>query len=129
MRGDRGDAHSEYLTALSEQGWPGLVIWVSLLLLILRSGMRIVYHAREEQVRQLGKVILLGLLTYFIHGFVNSFLDLDEAAVLFWGMSVIVVILDIKFVTSPRRSQYRPVKAGIWSTRTIFCRMLGPCLI
>lgn len=102
-QGDRGDAHSEYLTALSEQGLPGLFLWLGLLVLILRSGLRIAYRAEEEGARLLGKAILLGLLTYFVHGAVNSFLDLDEAATLFWAMVSMLLALDIKFV--PFRTQ------------------------
>jgi len=101
--GDRGDAHSEYLTLLSEQGTPGLIIWLLLLLIALRTGLRIAYHAIDPRARQLGRAILLGLLTYFVHGFVNSFLDLDEAASLFWAMLAMLLILDVKFVPSTLR--------------------------
>ena len=98
--GDRGDAHSEYLTLLSEQGTPALVIWLGLILLVIRSGLRVAYRAREPGVQRLGRALLLGLLTYFLHGAVNSFLDLDEAASLFWGMLAMLLLLDIKFVPS-----------------------------
>jgi putative inorganic carbon (HCO3(-)) transporter len=39
--------------------------------------------------------ILLGLITYFIHGAMNNFLDTDKASVPFWGFVAILVALDV----------------------------------
>jgi O-antigen ligase len=93
--GDRGDAHSEYLGVLSEQGIPGLVLQLLLFLALVRSGMRAAYRHQDPQLRNLSIAVLLGLITYFIHGGVNSFLDLDKAASLFWAMAGMVVALDL----------------------------------
>ncbi len=38
---------------------------------------------------------LVGLLTYYIHGLLNNFLDTDKAAVPFWGFTAIIVAMDI----------------------------------
>lgn len=94
--GDRGDAHSEYLTALSEQGWPGLIIWLTLLFTILYCGMRVIYRSPHADDRKLAIGVMLGLLTYYLHGMVNSFLDIDKAAPLFWGMAAVIVALDLR---------------------------------
>jgi putative inorganic carbon (hco3(-)) transporter len=92
--GDRGDAHSEYLTALSEQGLPGLVIHLILLATIFATGMRVCYQAEDPRIRILATGILLGFLTYLIHGGVNSFLDIDKAASLVWGVAAMLVALE-----------------------------------
>ena len=34
-------------------------------------------------------------MTYYIHGFLNNFLDTDKAAVPFWGFVAIIVALDV----------------------------------
>ena len=94
-RGDRGDAHSEYLTPLTEQGWPGLLIHLILLGTIFTTGMRATYRATTAYTRRIATAILLGLLTYLIHGFVNSFLDLDKAATLIWSFAAILLTLDL----------------------------------
>lgn len=96
MSGDRGDAHSEYMTAFSEQGFPGLVIWLSLVFGLIWSGMRAYYSGPDEYSKKLALGLLLGIFTYFIHGIVNSFLDIDKAATLFWGMAAAIVCLDCK---------------------------------
>lgn len=93
--GDRGDAHSEYLTALSEQGLPGLLIFILLAFVTVRTGMRIVYRSGSPAHRRLAQAVLLGLLTFYVHALANSFLDLDEAATLFWGMTSLLVALDL----------------------------------
>lgn len=93
--GDRGDAHSEYLTALSEQGLPGLLIHLFLLGVIFATGMRVSYRAQDLRIRILAQGILLGFLTYLIHGGVNSFLDIDKAASLVWAMAAMLVAMDL----------------------------------
>ena len=39
--------------------------------------------------------ILLGLLTYFIHGIMNNFLDTDKLAVPVWAFVAMIVALDV----------------------------------
>lgn len=93
--GDRGDAHSEYLTALSEQGLTGLLIHLALLATVFGTAMKVAYQASNPMVRKIAAGLLLGFLTYLIHGAVNSFLDLDKAAALIWGMTAVIVGLDL----------------------------------
>jgi O-antigen ligase len=96
MDGDRGDAHSEYLGVLAEQGIPGLVLQVGLFLALLWAGMRATYRAEDARMRNLAMVVTCGLVSYFIHGGVNSFLDLDKAASLFWAMAAMTVALHLE---------------------------------
>jgi putative inorganic carbon (HCO3(-)) transporter len=93
--GDRGDAHSEYLGVLSEQGIPGLIFLGGLFLLSLKIGMDIVYRNSDPKIGGMAMAILMGLSTYYFHGFVNDFIDIDKAAVLFWGMISMLAALDM----------------------------------
>ena len=93
MKGDRGDGHSEYLNALSEQGLPGLVIWVALVLVMLRTGMNLTYRNVSPLQARWAQALILGLVTYFIHGLVNSFLDIEKAASLFWLMAAMLAAM------------------------------------
>lgn len=93
--GDRGDAHSEYFTALSEQGMPGLIFLLLIIFYSIRLGMRVYYQARDPETRLLALGILLGLFTYYVHGGVNSFLDIDKAASLFWAMTAMLLALEM----------------------------------
>ena len=95
--GDRGTAHSEYLGPLSEEGVLGLL---SVLLLFGYSvflGLKVYRNATQREVRLLSLVITLGLVTYYIHGFMNNFLDTDKLSVPVWGFMAILVALDVYY--------------------------------
>ena len=42
--------------------------------------------------------LLIGLVTYFVHGTMNDFLDSDKASVPFWGFAAIIVALDLYYL-------------------------------
>ena len=44
----------------------------------------------------LAVLLITGLATYFVHGFLNNFLDTDKLSVPFWGFIAAIVCLDIK---------------------------------
>ena len=60
--GDRGDAHSEYLGVLSEQGLPGLILQLLLFFALIRSGMRAAYRYQNPIYRDMSIAVVLGLL-------------------------------------------------------------------
>jgi len=37
----------------------------------------------------------MSLVTYFVHGFLNNYLDTDKAAVPIWGFCAMIVALEI----------------------------------
>lgn len=85
--GRGGGAHSEYLQALAELGWPGLLLWLALAAGSLFAGMR-----RYRETREIAWLWLtLGLLTFFLHGLVNNFLHDSRVAALVWGLMAFVV--------------------------------------
>lgn len=97
--GDKGNAHSEYLGPLAEMGIPGMVIILLLLAFIVITGLR-VYKKGDKKVKFISMVVLLGLMTYFAHGFLNNFLDTDKLSVPFWGFIAILVALEIYHIPS-----------------------------
>ncbi|HLG34688.1 MAG TPA: O-antigen ligase family protein, partial [Bacteroidia bacterium] len=93
--GNRGNAHSEYIGPLAESGVLGSLSFVAIMILVIAKGMKVVYESRTKEIRLLAKGILLGLLTYFVHGALNNFLDTDKLSVPFWGMVAMLVALDV----------------------------------
>ncbi len=93
--GTNGNAHSEYLGPLSEQGVFGLVIVVALFFAILFMGYRLYYTVKDRNVRILACGVFLGPFPYLIHGFLNNFLDTDKLSVPFWGFLAILVCIDV----------------------------------
>ncbi|MCD6067847.1 MAG: hypothetical protein K0S33_2673 [Bacteroidetes bacterium] len=93
--GSNGNAHSEYLGPLSEQGLPGTLIVVSLMLTVFFTGYRLYYSIKERNMKILVCSITIGLATYFIHGFLNNFLDTDKLSIPFWGFIAALVCIDV----------------------------------
>jgi O-antigen ligase len=93
--GDKGNAHSEYLTYLSEVGVFGFIIFNVLILYTLYVGIRIFRSGRQKEIRWLALALLMGFVTYFFHGFFNSFIDTDKASVLVYGTISALVALDV----------------------------------
>lgn len=94
--GTNGNAHSEYLGPLSEQGVLGMLLVLILMITVFNMGFRTVYKAKDRQQKLLAAVLLLGLVTYFVHGFLNNFLDTDKLSIPFWGFIAALVVIDLK---------------------------------
>ncbi len=94
--GDGGNAHSEYLGPLSEEGLLGGLLMISIVITVSSAGVRIYKSTLSKEYRMIGLSVFLGLITYYLHGILNNFLDTDKASALFWGFSAILLVLDIK---------------------------------
>ncbi len=93
--GDRGNAHSEYLGPLSESGVLGLLTFLLLIGVVIYTAVHTYTRVRDPRLKQIVLVALLGLITYYIHGFLNNFLDTDKLSVPFWGFTAMIVAIDI----------------------------------
>ncbi len=93
--GDLGNAHSEYIGPLSEQGVPGLLSILSLIVTILVTGIRVYRKSKNSEIKLYSLISVLALITYFVHGLLNNFLDTDKASVPFWGFFAMIVAMDL----------------------------------
>ena len=94
--GDGGNAHSEYLGPMSEQGFMGTILMLGIVISVIAAGARVFKSNLPKESRMIGLTVFLGLITYYLHGILNNFLDTDKASSLFWGFSVILLILDVE---------------------------------
>ncbi|MCB0764614.1 MAG: O-antigen ligase family protein, partial [Flavobacteriales bacterium] len=95
--GVQGNAHSEYLGPLSEQGVPGLLLMAMLVVVTTVVAMRLYARMPAGRDRSLLMAAFLGLVTYYLHGGLNNFLDTDKASVPFWAFTALIVLLDLKY--------------------------------
>ena len=95
--GNRGNAHSEYLGPLAEQGLPGLILMLILVGYIFYTGINLYIRMPAGDLKLTVLLLSLGLVTYFVHGILNNYLDTDKATVPVWGFTAIIVMLDLKF--------------------------------
>lgn len=109
---DMGNAHSEYFGPLSEQGILGM-LWVILLVgwSVARGLTMAVYHA-DSTTRNLLLGVTAGLITYWVHGLLNNFLDTDKASVLVWGFTAFIVILDVEWRKTQKNQKSDANRAG-----------------
>lgn len=94
-QGNGGNAHSEYLGPLCEQGVLGTVWVIGLLYTISALAFRLFYSLEDGDIKRLVAASYLGLMTYFIHGVLNNYLDTDKASIPFWGFIAILVSIDL----------------------------------
>ena len=102
--GNMGNAHSEYLSVLAETGWPGLLIFLVLIVMIFTKAIVLYHKLADKQEQWMLMACILGLTTYFTHAFLNNFLDMDKASVPIWAFVAIIVVLD-------QRHQNRQIRA------------------
>lgn len=103
--GVQGNAHSEYLGPLSEQGLPGLLLMLALVLVTAYRVKRLYERLPDGADRRMLMAIFLGLVTYYLHGVLNNFLDLDKASVPFWAFTAMVVLLDLQHPVGEKLEQ------------------------
>jgi len=100
--GEGGNAHSEYIGPLAEQGVPGLIAILLIIFITLRTAFQIYYKSTDKTNNGLILISILSLTTYFIHGLLNNYLDTDKASVPFWGMIAIIVSIDLMDKKNPQ---------------------------
>lgn len=92
---DGGNAHSEYIGPLAESGILGTLSFIAIIIATVIYGIRSYYFVNSRKIKMLILGVLPGLITYYIHGFLNNFLDTDKASVPFWGFTAIIVAVDV----------------------------------
>lgn len=93
--GDGGNAHSEYIGALAEMGLLGSLIVISLVTTMVYTGLTTYRRARNKESRVIVLAATLALISYFVHGILNNFLDTEKLAVPVWSCMAIIAAIDI----------------------------------
>lgn len=93
--GDGGNAHSEFLGPLSEQGVLGMMLMLAIIISTCYTAVKVYKRKVDSKLKMFAFVSFLGLITYYLHGILNNFLDTDKASSLFWGFTAIIVVVDL----------------------------------
>ena len=92
---NRGNAHSEYIGPLTESGVLGTISFLAIIIYTIITGVKLWYRVQDRNIRILSLSLLLGLITYYLHGLLNNFLDTDKASALFWAFTAAIVAIDV----------------------------------
>ncbi|MCB8964943.1 MAG: O-antigen ligase family protein [Bacteroidales bacterium] len=106
-RGEKGNAHSEYLGLMAEAGFLGAIGYILILGIVFYRGFRLIKNNPSIKEKPIILGALIGLSTYVFHGALNNFLDMDKIAALFWGLIALIVAMDVKY------GSYRKSKPSI----------------
>ena len=93
--GEGGNAHSEYIGPLAEQGLIGSIAFILVGILTILRASHFIRTCKDPQKVIMAKSLLLGLMTYWVHGMLNNFLDTEKASLPFWGFIGALVALDV----------------------------------
>jgi O-antigen ligase len=92
---DGGNAHSEYLGPLSESGVLGLLTFLLIIGVVIYTAVHTYMRLTDKRLKSIVLAAFIGLVTYYVHGFLNNFLDTDKLSVPFWGFTAMIVAIDI----------------------------------
>lgn len=106
--GGPGDAHSELVTALVEQGVVGLVLLLALLGTLVAAGARAARDAASPEGRSAAVALTAGLVAFAAMNLFNSLLDLDKVAPTFWLVSAGIVASDRNRFSGRRTAPTNP---------------------
>ncbi len=95
--GDVGNAHSEYLGPLAESGVLGFLIFLLIFIMTFYYAFRVYYKAILKNDKIYISTAACALMTYFVHGIMNNYLDTDKASVIFWFLISVIIYFDIKY--------------------------------
>lgn len=92
--GDGGNAHSEYIGPLAEQGFMGTLLMLAFVITVVYTGLKAYNKAKNKKAKVLVLGATLAFFSYFVHGFLNNFLDTDKLAVPVWSCAALIAVID-----------------------------------
>lgn len=94
--GDKGNAHSEFLTYLSETGLFGFIIFLLTVFGSVYYGMQNHQFVKDPLLHALNLGVLLGLVSFYFHGLFNSFIDQSKMSFLYFTALGTIVYINQK---------------------------------
>ena len=95
--GDGGNAHSEYFGPLAEQGLVGSLLVVALVIVTVYCGLTTYKRCKNKKAKILVLGATLAFISYFVHGFLNNFMDTDKLAIPVWSLAALIAAIDVYY--------------------------------
>jgi hypothetical protein len=90
---------------MAEMGFPGLIIMLILVGVIFYKGITLYIRYPDGEYKTILLSLILALVTYFVHGLLNNYLDTDKAAVPIWGAVATILALEVNLRKSHGKNQ------------------------
>jgi O-antigen ligase len=82
---------------LSETGLFGFLNFLLLIGVIISKALRVIYQTKNNDIKNICMVVFLGLITFFIHGVFNGFIETDKMAMPVFVSIAAIVSLDLAY--------------------------------
>jgi hypothetical protein len=92
--GEKGNAQTENPGLLAESGFPGLIIYQFLISMVVFTTLRIIYQTKNVDLRFLKIIILLSLVTFYLHTIFYGSLEKDKSGSVYYGNLAAITVLD-----------------------------------
>lgn len=92
--GNGGNAHSEYIGPLAEQGLVGSLAFIIIASISIYLGYKTYREAETRDLKITVLTVTMALVAYYVNGVLNNFLDSDKASVPFWTFLAILAAIN-----------------------------------
>jgi O-antigen ligase len=93
--GTGGNAHSEFIGPCAEMGFPGAIIVIFLMITVFVVGIKAYIRTSDKIPKTLSLFAVIALISYYLHGIMNNFLDTDKLSLPFWAAIAVIVVADV----------------------------------
>lgn len=93
---ERSTTHNYFLFTLTEQGWPGMLLYAALIILLFAKGQQIYYRFTDLTYKRYTLVAVATIAATFINNFFSEFLETHKVGGLFYLAIAALIILDQK---------------------------------
>ncbi|MFN8276577.1 MAG: O-antigen ligase family protein [Chitinophagales bacterium] len=97
---ERSTVHNYFLLMLSEQGFPGLLIFLGLMVALFLYGERIYARAASDADRRTVMMLLLMLLSVYVNLLLSDMLESDKVGPFFFMAMALLVLADKKIISA-----------------------------
>ncbi len=93
---EHSTVHNYFLLVLIEQGWPGFIIFMALIIYFFVWGERVCHQSKDKKDKQLAMAILICQLMIMANLFMADLIETDEIGSLFFINMAILVNIDLR---------------------------------
>ncbi len=92
---EHSTVHNYYLQTTTEQGFPGIIIWVTMIIYILYLGQKLYNRFTDQQYKNMAMAVTLSIITILVNIALSDLIEADKIGTSFWMFMAILVNLDI----------------------------------
>ena len=75
----------------------GTILMLALVITVVYTGLKAYNKAKNKKAKVLVMGATLAFFGYFVHGFLNNFLDTDKLAVPVWSCAALIAVIDLYY--------------------------------